>query len=81
VIRKIFLLLFFLSTVLFADKNILVLHSYHHGLEWTDSISKGLISAFDKSKEKTNLYFEYLDSKRHLETPFLNQTFQYFKIP
>lgn len=66
--------------MLFADKNVLVLHSYHHGLEWTDSISKGLISAFDKSKEKTNLYFEYLDSKRHFETSFLNQTFQYFLL-
>lgn len=68
------------STALFAEKNILVLHSYHHGLDWTDGISNGLRNVFEASKEKTNLYFEYLDSKRQLDPSFLDTTLQYFLI-
>jgi len=76
--RLIFLLFF--TTTLFADKNVLVLHSYHHGLQWTDSISKGIIAAFESSEEKINIYFEYLDSKRNLESSFLERTFRYFLL-
>lgn len=69
-----------LSTTLFAEKNVLVLHSYHHGLPWTDGISKGIINTFEKSKEKVNIYFEYLDSKRQPNVSFLNTTFEYFLL-
>ena len=61
-----------------ADKNVLVLHSYHHGLQWSDSISQGLIQTVEKSPQKINLYFEYLDAKRNSSSSFLLQTFQYF---
>lgn len=78
--RLLFLLVLFLSTSLFAEKNVLVLHSYHHGLQWTDNISKGIISSLENSKEKINIYFEYLDSKRHLESSFMDTTFRYFLL-
>lgn len=74
-------LLFFLLlgvSLLLADKNVLVLHSYHHGLKWSDSISQGLIHTVEKSPQKINLYFEYLDAKRNSSPTFLMQTFQYF---
>ena len=78
--RKFLILLLFLITSLFADKNVLILHSYHHGLEWTDDISNGIIDTFDTSKEKVNLYFEYLDGKRNTSATFLEETYNYFKI-
>lgn len=78
--RFIFLFLLLLSSTLFAEKNVLVLHSYHHGLQWTDNISKGIISVLETSKEKINIYFEYLDSKRHLEPFFMDKTFDYFLL-
>ncbi|NPD44065.1 ATP-binding protein [Lentimicrobium sp. S6] len=46
------------------EKNILVLQSYHQGLEWTDNISAGIQSVF-KDRTDVNLLFEYLDTKRN----------------
>lgn len=46
------------------EKNILVLHSYHQGLEWTDNMTKGIQSVFG-NKIGVNLIFEYLDTKRN----------------
>jgi signal transduction histidine kinase len=46
------------------EKNVLVLHSYHQGLAWTDSISSGIMSVFNKHTEY-NLYVKYLDTKIH----------------
>lgn len=79
-ISRFLIFLFFSFTLLFADKNVLVLHSYHHGLDWTDSISKGLIETTSKYPEKINLYFEYLDAKRNFGPSFLEQTYQYFSL-
>jgi PAS domain S-box-containing protein len=42
---------------------ILVVHSYHQGLAWTDGISQGIDSAL--SKTQIPLHFEYQDVKRH----------------
>ncbi|MFT7003079.1 MAG: PAS domain S-box-containing protein [Sulfurimonas sp.] len=79
-IKFILLMLLFLNTMLFAEKNVLVLHSYHHGLQWTDNISNGIMKSFENSKETINIYFEYLDSKRHLEKSFIETTFHYFTL-
>ncbi|WP_171594263.1 sensor histidine kinase [Marinifilum caeruleilacunae] len=46
------------------EYNVLVLHSYHQGLEWTDSITSGILSVFD-NRSDINLVFEYLDTKRN----------------
>lgn len=46
------------------EKNILVLHSYHQGLEWTDSITSGIQSVFG-TRPDVNVIFEYLDTKRN----------------
>lgn len=57
--------LFLLSFHAFPiDKNILVIHSYHQGLEWTDSISSGILSVLNNQPE-IRLYFEYMDTKRN----------------
>lgn len=45
-------------------KNILVLHSYHKGLGWTDSITQGIESTLSKGSISYELFYEFLDSKR-----------------
>ncbi len=60
-------------------KNALVLHSYHHGFDWTDSITEGIKSVLEKSDIKYELYIEHMDVKRHpaKETyPHLEQLFE-----
>ena len=43
---------------------ILILHSYHQGLTWTDNVNKGIRSVFDTLGSQYELYFDYLDVKR-----------------
>ncbi|XPV77312.1 MAG: ABC transporter substrate binding protein [Desulfovibrio sp.] len=44
--------------------NVMLLHSYHHGYAWTDSITEGVIEAFDDSGLNISLDIEYMDTKR-----------------
>lgn len=46
------------------EYDILILQSYHQGLEWTDSISSGILSVMNRNPQ-INLVFEYLDIKRN----------------
>lgn len=50
-------------SALTGKRNILVLHSYHQGLEWTDSISEGINSVL--KDEHVEIHYEYLDTKRN----------------
>lgn len=69
--KQIVLIFFILLNVsLWADstsnsqmENILVIHSYHQGLQWTDSISAGINSVF--RNENVEIHYEYLDTKRN----------------
>ncbi len=45
-------------------KSVLVLHSYHQGLGWTDSITRGLRATFEESPYETDICYEYMDTKR-----------------
>ena len=45
-------------------RKVLILHSYHQGLMWTDNVNKGLRSVFGPLEGQFGLYFEYLDVKR-----------------
>ncbi len=47
-----------------APKKVLIIHSFHKGLAWTDGIEKGIRSILKESPD-TRIYTEYLDSKRH----------------
>ena len=42
---------------------ILVLHSYHPGFIWTESISNGLCSILEENDSDLNLHIEYMDTK------------------
>lgn len=74
--RKIFLavftlsVLFSLSNFVFAyeipdQKNILLLHSYNEGLEWTSEQNSGIIETIAKSNDNCVIYVEYMDWKNY----------------
>lgn len=51
-------------------QRVLVLHSYHQGLSWTDNVSRGIQSVLEQ-KDHVELMFEYMDTKRHSEPEYL----------
>ncbi len=55
------------------QKNVLVLHSYHRGLGWTDSIAKGIDETFLKSNYKIETFTEYMDTKRIFNAQYLDR--------
>jgi len=76
ILISIFLLSFYL-TILGSNNqqkdiehNVLILHSYHQGLEWTDSITNGILNVFN-NRSDINLVFEYLDAKRNYNEEYL----------
>ena len=44
--------------------NVLLLHSYHRGLSWTDDVTEGIRETFVESGLNPELYIEYMDTKR-----------------
>ena len=66
------------STNSSKEKNNLILHSYHQGLEWTDNVSEGIKSVF-QNKDSINLFFEYLDTKRNDSQEYFNALKEIYK--
>lgn len=49
-----------------AEKRILLLHSFHQGYEWTDSLHQGVVEELQNSGDKDiELFVEYLDCIRN----------------
>lgn len=62
-----------------SEKNVLVLHSYHKGLSWTEKVVDGIDSVFESEKSldtKVRVFYEYMDSKR-----FEDPAYQELLIP
>jgi ABC-type uncharacterized transport system substrate-binding protein len=60
--------------------HVLLLNSYHHGLNWTDDETKGVRDVLEKSALPVELHVEYMDTKRlNDEVHFKNlrQLFEY----
>jgi len=51
-------------------KHVLILHSYHPGLPWTDQLMSGMQAALAQSKQRINVDVEYLDTKRHRDSEY-----------
>ncbi|HDQ14536.1 MAG TPA: histidine kinase, partial [Sediminispirochaeta sp.] len=49
-------------------QQVLLLHSYHSGYQWTDDISRGGRHALG---DQINLHVEYLDTKRHYDESYM----------
>lgn len=47
-----------------AKKAVLVLHSYHRGLSWTDSITDGIEKRFAEEDLAVDISYEFMDTKR-----------------
>lgn len=61
------------------DRSVLILHSYHEGYAWTDSIDQGIRHILE-ANPGIELYVEYMDGKRHPESDYfevLKALYQY----
>jgi ABC-type uncharacterized transport system substrate-binding protein len=73
-------LLFYAGAIMDTDaaepgsrrNKVLVLHSYHQGLQWTDEISRGIKQVFGPHEGEIELYYEYLDTKRNYGKEYLD---------
>jgi len=69
-------LLLFLSSILYA-KEVLLLHSYHKGYDWTDSITQGVEKGL--INHNVEITYEYMDTKRIYNPLYLKSLLQLFK--
>ena len=60
-------------------KRILVLHSYHRGLGWTDSIAQGIDEVLGRSKLAIETFTEYMDTKRIFDEQYLDDLATLFR--
>jgi len=81
-----FLIVFLLTicahlSCLSADKkkHVLVLHSYHKGQGWNDTITQGIESVFDNTDQEIELHFEYMDTKRIYDEQHLQNLRELYK--
>ena len=58
-------------------KNILVLNSYHEGYLWTDRVMESVKAVFD-SVGNTELFINYMDTKRHADSIYFDQLYQLY---
>lgn len=75
------LLIIFTSVRLNAsdNKKILVINSYHRGYNWSDEIIRGIDSVLLKLQD-TDIFYEYLDTKRLNSHFYLNLLVRLFKL-
>ena len=59
-------------------KHVLVLHSYHQGLSWTDSIMEGIESVLGGDSD-LELHIEYMDTKRLYDEVYLQKLYEVYK--
>ena len=79
VLILLFVLLCMISTAAQAEsKNILILHSYHKGLSWTDNLSSGLAEGLSERSDLV-IHNEYLDSKRYPQADQLETMARFLK--
>ncbi|KJY84418.1 diguanylate cyclase [Vibrio galatheae] len=73
------LLAFIISFSALADeKDVLVVHSYHQGLFWTDSFQDGLEKQL-KSADVATIRVVYLDTKRTQSDAYFDQLYSLYK--
>lgn len=81
--KKIILFLGILTLFLFdasaRRQKILVLHSYHQGLNWTDNITKGILSVLNQY-EDIEIQFEYMDTKRRYDEEYLKEFKKLYRL-
>lgn len=69
------------TTYIQADSGqpcILILNSYHKGLQWTDEEMEGITEALNESGYDSNIYVEYMDWKRYPSQENLLLLYEHF---
>ena len=61
-------------------RNILVLHSYHKGLSWTDSLVRGIDEGFADSGLVFDISHEFMDTKRLFTENYLNRLAALYRL-
>jgi len=61
-------------------KKVLVLHSYHHGLRWTDNVNRGIREVMDSLGNRVELDYEYLDTKRNPSEEYLKKIIELYDL-
>jgi len=77
VMKNKLVLLLFLSSIIYA-KEVLLLHSYHKGYEWTNSISNAIENSFKYSSD-VEITTEYMDTKRIYSKDYIESLFQFYQ--
>lgn len=62
-----------------AQKNVLVLHSYHTELSWTASLKVGIDQGFRNNEQEIQVFHEFLDAKRHPDLAHQQAFFDYLQ--
>lgn len=62
-----------------AQKNILILHSYSEGLEWTSEQNSGIIETIGKSNDNCVIYAEYMDWKNYPSEKNIESLYNHLK--
>ncbi|MRT93027.1 ABC transporter substrate binding protein [Ancylomarina sp. 16SWW S1-10-2] len=73
-------LLFSLQSFSSERKKVLVLHSYHQGLKWTDNVNSGIQNIFDSLNSEFEIDYEYLDTKRNPSPEYLNKVIELYDL-
>lgn len=60
-------------------QKILILHSYHQGLKWTDNITNGILSVLNKH-DNLEIQFEYMDTKRRYDEEYLEEFVKLYRL-
>ncbi len=60
------------------NKKVLLIHSYHQGYNWSDEITRGILTGFSEEKT-TSLFIEYMDTKRSIGQNYIEQLDRIYK--
>ncbi len=74
--KKILTILFLLHSLVYA-KDILLLHSYHKGYEWSDAISKAVEDSFQDTQ--VEITTEYMDTKRVYNKAYIDKLLELYQ--
>jgi len=61
-----------------ATDQVLILNSYHQGMDWTDGEVAGLKSRLDRQNRPVELHIEYMDAKRLMDQTHIDNLRQLF---
>lgn len=73
------LLFSYFSHASLINKNVLILHSYHHGYKWTDDIHQGIIEKLNSTHQRLSINIQYMDSKRYATEGYFDSLLALYK--